>query len=140
MNVQEVLTELTEFKTQVEKVLKNVKNFEFNENDKEETFLNSEVMGIISDLSFSVECTDYINKPIYYQGIINVKGNKFFINDFELKSNDTIEVLSNDYWIKIDIFELHGEFYAEDLTSRIKENKNNLIGRIRLTEAELNNR
>lgn len=140
MNVQEVLTELTRFKTEVEKELKKFKNFDFDENDKEENFLNSELMGIISDLNFAVECTDYINKPIAKEGIVNIKGSKFFIDDFELKNYDVVEFFDNDCWLKIEIIEIRNEFYAEDLTSRIKENKGNLIGRIRLTEEELNNR
>lgn len=140
MNVQEVLTELTRFKTEVEKELKKFKNFDFDENDKEENFLNSEMMGILSDLNFAVECTDYINKPVVKEGILNVKGSKFFIDDFELKNYDVVEFFNNDCWLKIEIIEIRNEFYAEDLTSRIKENKGNLIGRIRLTEEELNNR
>lgn len=140
MKVQEVLTELTGFKTEVEKVLQRIGKIEFNENDKEENFLNVELMGIISDLSFACECTSYINKPVAIQGILNIKGSKFFIDNFELKNFDVVEFFTDGYWIKIEIIEIQNEFYAENLTSLIKANKGNLIGRIRLTEEELNNR
>lgn len=139
MNVQKVLTELTQFKIEVEKELKKIKDFDCNESNIEEIFLNVELMGIISDLSFAVDCINYINKPIYAQGILNIKGNKFFIDDFELRNFDTIEVLTDEHWCKIDIIELAGEYYAENLTSLIKSN-NNLIGRIRLTKEDLINR
>lgn len=139
MNVQEVLTELTQFKNEVEKELKKIKDFDFDESNIEENFLNVELMGIVSDLSFAVDCINYINKPIYAQGILNIKGNKFCIDNFELRNFDTIEVLTDNHWCKIDIIELAGEYYAENLTSLIKSN-NNLIGRIRLTKEDLSNR
>lgn len=139
MNVQEVLTELTQFKSEVEKELKKIKDFSYHESNIEENFLNVELMGIISDLSFAVDCINYINKPIYAQGILNIKGNKFFIDNFELRNFDTIEVLTDNHWCKIDIIKLDGEYYAENLTSLIKSN-NNLIGRIRLTKEDLSNR
>lgn len=140
MNVQEALTELTRFKTEVEKVLQKIGKIEFDESSKEEIFLNVELQGIISDLNFSVECTDYINKPIAKEGILNVKGSKFYIDNFELKNYDVVEFFHDSYWVKIEIIEIQNEFYAENLTSLIKANKGNLIGRIRLTKEELNNR
>lgn len=139
MNVQKVLTELTRFKTAVEKELKGFEKIEFDENDKEENFLNVELMGIISDLSFVCECIDYINKPVEIKGIVNIKGGRFFINNFELKNNDTVEISNNGYWIKINILEINGDYYAENLTSLIKEN-NNIIGRMRFTKKELEDR
>ena len=139
MQVREVLTKLTEFKTEVEKELKEIGKIEFNESNKEEVFLNSELMGIISDLSFACECTSYINKPVAIRGIVNIKGSKFFIDDFELKNYDVVEFFTDGYWLKIEIIEIQNEFYAENLTSLIKAN-NNLVGRIRLTQKELEDR
>lgn len=139
MNVQKVLAELTEFKTEVEKVLKKFEKIEFDENNKEDNFLNVELMGIISDLSFACECIDYINKPVEVKGLLNIKGGKFFIDNFELRNNDTVEISNNGYWIKINILEINGDYYAENLTSLIKEN-NNIIGRMRFTKKELEDR
>ena len=139
MNVQKVLAELTEFKSVVEKELQKFKEIEFNKNDKEENFLSVELMGILSDLGFAVECTDYLNKSVAVEGIVNIKEGKFFIENFELRNGDVIEVLDDGFWYKINIMKINNEYYAEHLTTLIKEN-NILLGRIRLTENELLNR
>ena len=140
MQVREVLTKLTRFKSVVEKELQEIKSIEYNASDKEEEFLFNVLTGIVSDFKFAIENIDYLNKPVCKNGNVNIKSGKFYLDDLELQGGDCIEVLNNNFWEQINIFHMENEFYAENLIQLLKENNNNLFGRIRLTKEDLQKR
>lgn len=139
MRVPEVLEKINTLKTTIERELEEIKTVEFNTSNKEEEFMFNALTEIISEYKFACENINYINKPVFLQGFMTVKSGTFYIDDFELKERDIIEVFHDNYWEKFNIFKFGDEFYGENLKSIIEEN-DNIIGRIRLTQQEYNSR
>lgn len=137
MNLEEVFQGLTEFSNIVKDELSKIKNiqFQYDDSNKNEQFLYSHYMEIISDMGYTIEDIEYINRPVLLSGIVTLQGNKLYLNDLELKSGDTIESLIEDEWQKVEIYKVKGEFYGPLLKGTL-----NNYGRIRLTEEEAKNR
>ena len=140
MNVQMALAELTNLKREVEEELKDLKDIDYNKNDREEEFLFIQLMEAVADLKEASHSLKYVSKPIAKTGPVQKRGEKIYLDDFELKTGDSIECLVNDYWERKDVFLVNGEIYVEDLTDLIRAGSDQVIGRIRLTPDELSTR
>lgn len=135
MNLQEAFQELTGFRSTMENELTKVGNVMYDDSNRNERFLYTHYQEIMSEIDYIMESIEYINRPILKMGVVNLQNQKLCLNDFELKDGDTIEVLSQDEWQKVDIYKVRGEFRTDFINSIM-----HLYGRIRLTEKEAKER
>lgn len=135
MNLQEVFQELTEFRNAVEMELTKVGNVMYDDSSMDERFLYMHYQELMSEMDYIIESIEYINKPLIKCGVVNLKNQKLYLNDFEIEDGDTIEVLLEDEWQKVDIYKIRGKF-STDLIDSIMCS----YGRIRLNEREANER
>jgi hypothetical protein len=121
-NSNEILDQLLDLKSKIEKVLRSV-DFDSsniileNKNDPNELFIREKCKSILNrldDINFEIE---YLARPIIEEGVLYKKSNgRYSINgNYEFTSGSLVEVFVNGEWILTRVEHTDGDYYFYDL-------------------------
>lgn len=140
MKLQDYFKVLSEFRSEICKVVDLIDpmEIEYDTADPDEKFLYDELtVGVFDNILYAKDVVDYLSKKISYKGCLKTNRGYFYIDEIKLQENDTVEVLVNNEWRRVDVLFFKNEYYISlEAGSQIV----GLEARIRLTEKEVDMR
>ena len=121
-NSNEILAQLLDLKSKIEKVLRSV-DFDSsniileNENDPNELFIREKCKSILNRLDDINSELEYLVRPIIEEGVLYKKSNgRYAISDnYEFTSGSPVEVFVDGEWILTRVEHTDGDYYFYDL-------------------------
>lgn len=100
---------------------------------EKEVVINNMNLGF-EHLSVALDYLVYYSRKVIKEGEINIKGNKFYLNDFELNGGDELEFYDGKEWLRTVVFEIGGEYYLDCRPLSVKRDR--IKGRVRETTTD----